>query len=51
MSASDLGGLQTVPDELDDRAAWLEPFEWYAAMRESAPVRYDAGRATWDVFR
>ncbi|GAB7095274.1 monooxygenase YjiB [Halolamina litorea] len=51
MSAADIGGLQTFPAELQDRAAWLEPFEWYAEMRERAPVRYDPDRRTWDVFR
>lgn len=51
MSASDIGGLQTFPTALQERDAWLEPYEWYAEMRERTPVRYDSGRETWDVFR
>lgn len=51
MSAADIGGLQAFPAELEGRDAWLDPFEWYAEMRERAPVRYDADRGTWDVFR
>lgn len=51
MSAADIGGLQTFPAELQARDAWLEPFDWYAEMRERAPVRYDPERQTWDVFR
>lgn len=51
MSAADIGGLQSFPEELQARDAWLEPFEWYAEMRERAPVRYDPARNTWDVFR
>jgi cytochrome P450 len=51
MSASDIGGLQTLPAELEGRGAWLDPFDWYAEMREDAPVRYDPARGTWDVFR
>ncbi len=51
MSATDIGGLQTFPDALQGRDAWLDPFDWYAEMRENAPVRYDPARETWDVFR
>ena len=51
MSASDIGGLQTFPDALQERDAWLEPFDWYAEMRERDPVRYDPDRDTRDVFR
>ncbi|MGM0604533.1 MAG: cytochrome P450 [Halobacteriota archaeon] len=51
MSATDPRGLQTFPAELEDRTAWLEPFEWYREMRETTPVRYDPDRNTWDVFR
>jgi cytochrome P450 len=51
MSAADIGGLQTFPTALQERDAWLEPFDWYAEMRERAPVRYDSERETWDVFR
>ncbi|WP_458189456.1 cytochrome P450 [Haladaptatus sp. NG-WS-4] len=51
MSAADIGGLQTFPAELEERDAWLEPFDWYAEMHEQAPVRYDSDRETWDVFR
>lgn len=51
MSASDLEGIQAFPEELSGREARLEPFDWYAEMRDRAPVRYDPGRATWDVFR
>jgi len=51
MSATDIAGLQTFPAALQARDAWLEPFDWYAEMRERAPVRYDPERRTWDVFR
>lgn len=51
MSAADIGGLQSFPSELEERAAWLEPFDWYAEMRDGNPVRYDPERGTWDVFR
>lgn len=51
MSASDIGGLQAFPAELQSREAWLDPYDWYAEMRESDPVRYDPERETWDVFR
>lgn len=51
MSASDIGGLQAFPAELQSREAWLDPYDWYTEMRDSDPVRYDPGRETWDVFR
>ncbi|WP_135805883.1 cytochrome P450 [Halorussus marinus] len=51
MSSADPGGLQVLPEELESREAWLEPFDWYRTMREDAPVRYDSDRRTWDVFR
>ncbi len=51
MSAADPPGIQTLPDELADKADWLEPFPWYREMRETKPVRWDARRRTWDVFQ
>jgi cytochrome P450 len=51
MSSAGPQGLQAVPEELQDRESWLDPFDWYARMREDAPVRYDPERRTWDVFR
>ena len=51
MSAADIRGLQSFPAELQERPAWLEPFDWYAEMRDRNPVRYDPERGTWDVFR
>jgi cytochrome P450 len=51
MSATDPPGIQSFPEELASREAWLEPFPWYREMRESTPVRYDASRRSWDVFR
>ncbi len=51
MSSSNPQGLQTFPEELSGRNAWLEPFDWYREMREGAPVRYDPTRHVWDVFR
>ncbi|MDZ5812884.1 cytochrome P450 [Halorubrum sp. AD140] len=51
MSSAGPRGLQAVPEELRDRESWLDPFDWYERMREAAPVRYDAERRTWDVFR
>lgn len=51
MSSADAQGLQAFPEALAEREAWLEPFDWYREMRENAPVRYDASRGSWDVFR
>ncbi|MGA9400721.1 cytochrome P450 [Haladaptatus sp.] len=51
MSSSNPQGLQAFPDELSERKAWLEPFDWYREMREQEPVRYDPVRHVWDVFR
>ena len=51
MSSADPQGLQAFPEALQGRDAWLEPFDWYAEMQENAPVRYDASRRSWDVFR
>ncbi|KTG07617.1 cytochrome [Haloprofundus marisrubri] len=51
MSSANPQGLQAFPDELADRESWLNPFEWYRQMRDDAPVRYDASRGSWDVFR
>lgn len=39
------------PDGLRSRDRQLAPFEWYATMRQEAPVRYDPQREVWDVFR
>ena len=43
--------LERVPRALSTREAWLDPFDWYAEMRDDQPVRYDDGRQCWDVFR
>ncbi len=51
MSSANPQGLQAFPDELESRESWLEPFDWYREMREENPVRYDADRGSWDVFR
>lgn len=51
MSSAGPQGLQAIPEELQDRRSWLDPFDWYFQMREEAPVRYDSDRRTWDVFR
>jgi hypothetical protein len=32
--------VRRLPDGLIDRAAQLEPFEWYARMRAGSPVHY-----------
>lgn len=39
------------PTELRDRERQLAPFDWYAEMRQNAPIRYDERRNIWDVFR
>jgi len=39
------------PDALSSREQWLDPFDWYREMRAESPVRYDADRELWDVFR
>ena len=36
-----LRSLERVPEELSTPAAWLDPYPWYAEMRERAPVHYD----------
>jgi cytochrome P450 len=51
MSSTGPQGLQGVPEALQDRESWLDPFDWYRRMREESPVRYDPERSTWDVFR
>lgn len=51
MSGTDPQGLQSFPEELAGREAWLEPFDWYRQMRETESVRYDPDRNCWDVFR
>src|SRR6056297_159062 len=51
MSSANPQGLQAFPDELESRESWLEPFDWYREMRDDDPVRYDADRGSWDVFR
>ncbi|WP_254535586.1 cytochrome P450 [Halomarina litorea] len=47
---SSAGPLQTFPDALSSRDAWLDPFDWYAEMRATSPVRRDPDRGCWDVF-
>lgn len=39
------------PAEIASPERWLDPFGWYAEMRENDPVRYDDDRECWDVFR
>jgi cytochrome P450 len=51
MSSANPQGLQAFPDELESRESWLEPFDWYREMRDNDPVRFDADRGSWDVFR
>ncbi|WP_128478792.1 cytochrome P450 [Halorussus pelagicus] len=51
MSSANPQGLQAFPEELASRESWLEPFDWYREMRDENPVRYDAKRKSWDVFR
>jgi cytochrome P450 len=51
MSSADPQGLQAFPEALQQRDAWLEPFEWYEEMQDTSPVRYDSSRGSWDVFR
>lgn len=51
MSSADPRGTQAFPEALTTREAWLEPFDWYHEMRETAPIRYDPKRKSWDAFR
>lgn len=51
MSSADPQGTQAFPEALTTREAWLEPFDWYHEMRETAPIRYDPKRRSWDAFR
>ncbi|UPM41742.1 cytochrome P450 [Halocatena salina] len=43
--------LTAPPVPIRDRESQLDPFDWYAEMRQDDPVRYDERRQTWDVFR
>ncbi|RRJ28018.1 cytochrome P450 [Halocatena pleomorpha] len=43
--------LTAPPTAISDRESQLDPFDWYAEMRQNNPVRYDERRQTWDVFR
>ena len=47
---SSAGPLLTFPEALSSREAWLDPFDWYAAMRAESPVHRDLDRGCWDVF-
>jgi Cytochrome P450 len=51
VSETDPAAIQVFPAALREREAWLDPFDWYAQMREEAPIRYDERRDVWDVFR
>jgi cytochrome P450 len=44
-------GAFEIPDGVADRDGQLNPYPWYAQMREHAPVRFDEERSVWDVFR
>jgi cytochrome P450 len=44
-------GFHSLPIGITSRENPLEPFEWYAQMRQEAPVHYNANREMWDVFR
>ena len=51
MGSSNRGtAFRTPPEALSDEQARLEPFDWYAEMRSTQPVRYDEQRRRWDVF-
>jgi cytochrome P450 len=39
-----------MPEELSTPEAWLCPYDWYAQMRETDPIRYDDSRDVWDLF-
>ena len=44
-------GFRSLPIGITSRENPLEPFEWYAQMRQEAPVHYNTDREMWDVFR
>ncbi|KEO84141.1 cytochrome P450 [Tumebacillus flagellatus] len=44
-------GIMTPVKGLMTREERLNPFAFFQNMRETAPVRYDQDRDTWDVFR
>jgi cytochrome P450 len=44
-------GVGQTPEAIRSRDGQLAPFEWYAKMRQEAPVYFDEQRETWDVFR
>lgn len=39
------------PNAIRSREGQLEPFEWYAGMRQESPVHFDEQRERWDLFR
>ncbi|WP_408956708.1 cytochrome P450 [Natrinema sp. 74] len=43
--------MRQPPEAIRSREGQLDPFEWYAKMRQEAPVHFDEQRQTWDVFR
>ncbi len=47
MSAGPLGAF---PRELATADAQLDPLDWYAAVHDDTPIRWDEERGCWDVF-
>lgn len=51
MSSADPSVDRLEPRAIRSQEGRLEPFEWYAQMREESPLHFDEHRQTWDVFR
>lgn len=49
--ADPMVGNRREPRAIRNREGRLDPFDWYARMREESPVYFDERRQTWDVFR
>lgn len=50
-SPNSVVGRDQLPKAIRSRKGQLEPFEWYATMREESPVHFDEHRQRWDLFR
>ena len=46
-----LTGLAIPVEGIHTREERLNPFPWFAKMRQTSPVTYDERRSSWDLFR
>ncbi|MCO8254907.1 cytochrome P450 [Haladaptatus sp. AB618] len=50
-STDPVAGKSELPEAIRSRNGQLEPFEWYAEMRQRSPVHFDEQRQQWDLFQ